>query len=281
MKHTVRLCAIVMVCGIAGLAIFDHFHAAGITRTQGQSERQPKPSFVLVEYNPWAMVIGADSPTFALYDDGTVIYWKSVGRGGKYLSAKLTGQEVSELLKKINPQAIEVLNNHYEPAAGITDQPTYLMAAQRPDGSYKGVSIYGSLRSDGLFLRAKRVPQALIDAFQSVSAYDNSNARDWLPDFIEVMIWPYEYAPDENLAWPKEWPNLSDSKTVKRGDSYSLFIEKSHYGDLSTFLSKRREKQAVQIEGRKWAISIRFPFPNESVWIEVNRQINKELSRKP
>ena len=276
MKHTLCVCVMVVVFGVAG-----QFDQPGFVRTHKQSENQVKPSFVLVEYNPWAMVIGADAPTFALYDDGTLIYWKRADRDGKYVFVRLAAYEMTEILKKLHPDAFDSLNNHYEPAAGITDQPTYLMAVQRPDGSYKGVSIYGSLRSDGLFLRAKQVPQVLIDTFQFVSGYDNPNAEGWLPDFIEVMIWPYEYAPDKNLAWPKGWPTLSDSKTIQRGDMYSLFVEKSRYGNLVTFLSKRREKQAVQIDGKKWAISIRFPFPNESIWIGVKRQINEKRPGKP
>src|SRR5689334_14251271 len=33
-----------------------------------------KPMFVVTERNPWAMVIGSDVPTVALYEDGLLIY---------------------------------------------------------------------------------------------------------------------------------------------------------------------------------------------------------------
>jgi hypothetical protein len=284
-KCLTPICALALVVGLAialSLPIREQVRASESVRTQNQSARELKPSFVLIEYNPWAMVIGADSPSFALYDDGTIIFWKRLGRGGLYLSVKLTEKASSELLRRINPQAFGSLINRYEPAAGITDQPEYLIVVQKPDGQYKGVSIYGSLRRvGGTLLQTKEVPQILIDAFQLVSTYDNADAREWLPDFIEVIIWPYEYAPDKNLPWPKDWPTLRDLKTIKRGDGYSLFIEKSRYGALTTFLSKRREKQAVQIDGKKWAISIRMPFPSESTWNEVKRQIEQDRSRKP
>lgn len=32
-----------------------------------------RPLIVLLEANPWLMAIGSDSPSFALYDDGTAI----------------------------------------------------------------------------------------------------------------------------------------------------------------------------------------------------------------
>lgn len=33
-----------------------------------------QPIILLTIYNPWLMVIGSDEPTFALYDNGLVIY---------------------------------------------------------------------------------------------------------------------------------------------------------------------------------------------------------------
>lgn len=269
MQRLIFVITLACVLGISATSVALTYHQSPAQEAviQNETTRPAKPSFVLIEYNPWAMVIGSDSPTFALYDDGTVIYWKTEGRRGKYLSAKLTNQEVSQILEKVNPQSFGSLNKRYEPAAGISDAPEYLIVLQRSDGSYQGVSIYGSLRgSNGAVTESRKVPQVLIDVFQFASTYDNPKATAWLPDFIEVMIWPYEYAPDKNLVWPKGWPTLNDPKTIKRGDGYSLFIEKSQYGELIAFLSKRREKQAVQIDGKKWAISVRFPFPGESTW---------------
>jgi hypothetical protein len=45
-----------------------------------------EPLVLLTEYNPWAMAIGSDTPTFALYADGTVIYWQGDRTSGKYVT---------------------------------------------------------------------------------------------------------------------------------------------------------------------------------------------------
>jgi hypothetical protein len=58
-----------------------------------------EPVVLLTEYNPWAMAIGSDTPTFALYEDGTVIYWQGDRRSGRYVTAKLTQTQVSRLLE--------------------------------------------------------------------------------------------------------------------------------------------------------------------------------------
>jgi hypothetical protein len=233
------------------------------------AEKTPKPLFVQIEYNPWAMVIGADTPTFALYDDATVIYWRKEARASKYMSAKLTDAEMSQVLEKIKPQEFASLEKRYEPARGITDQPVILMVLRKEDGSYKGVYVYGSIKraNDGTY--AKGVPSLLADIFEFVSSYDNAKATEWLPDYIEVMVWPYEYAPDKDLIWPKGWPDLSDPRTVKRGDGYSIYLGKALFEELRSFLAKRRERQAVRISGKKWAVDVRLPFPDEQIWQDI------------
>jgi hypothetical protein len=241
-----------------------------------QHPETSQPLFVLIKYDPWLMVIGSDSPTFALYDDRTLIYWKQQGRQGKYYSVRLSDEEVSRVLDGVNARALASLEKHYEPAADIEDMPTYLMVFKSPEGSYKSVSIYGPLGGAPEFVtndpQYKSLPQTIDDAYRFVVSYDNPRASAWLPGFIEVMIWPYEYAPDKDLIWPKFWPGPSDPATVRHGDMYSLFIESGHYTELVKFLSKRRERQAVRIDGKKWAVALRFPFPGEHIWNAVRNE---------
>lgn len=45
-------------------------HALGVDPYQG-----PKPVAVLVQTDPWAMVIGSDTPLVAIYDDGGGKKW--------------------------------------------------------------------------------------------------------------------------------------------------------------------------------------------------------------
>jgi len=246
------------------------------SRDLQQHTEAAKPLFVLIKYDPWLMVIGSDSPTFALYDDRTLIYWKQQGRRGKYYSVQLSDEEVSKVLDGINAKAFASFKKRYEPAAGVTDMPEYLIVLKTDDGSYKDVSIYGPLGGAPEYIAKRaeygRLPKPIDDAYRFVIAYDNPRAKAWLPPFIEVMIWPYEYAPDKDLIWPKSWPGTRDSATVSHGDMYSLFIESTHYNDLVDFLARRRERQAVRIDEKKWAVSLRFPFPGENIWNAIRSE---------
>lgn len=64
----------------------------------GQSVDRVQPLIVLVETDPWLMAIGSDSPRFALYDDGLVIYRHE----REYRSVRLADEERRALLASID-----------------------------------------------------------------------------------------------------------------------------------------------------------------------------------
>jgi hypothetical protein len=224
--------------------------------TLAQDNAGPKPLIVMLEANPWLMVIGSDSPSFALYDDGTVIYATGTG----YKSAKLGPDARAALIEKVKPEALAGLARHYDLAPGWSDMPTtYLFVFG--SGGPKAISVYGPLQGD------VQLPPPIGAAYQMLHGYRHPDATDWLPDRIEVMIWPYDYAPDKSIEWPQGWPGLKDPATVKRGEgSYSLYLPAADYPALVALLKTRKEKGAVRIDGHKWAVSFRFPFPQERSW---------------
>lgn len=222
-----------------------------------QARAEPRPLIVLLEANPWLMAVGSDSPAFALYDDGQVIYRTRSG----YKSVKLDARERAALIERVQPQALARVAGHYDVLANVSDQPTEYLFVFGADGP-KAVSVYGSLTQV-----AKLVPAPIGTAYAALHGYQHPRARDWLPDKIEVLIWPYEYAPEESILWPKGWPGLGHPETVKRDEgAYSLFLPASRSRALTALLQTRRERGAVRIDGRKWAVSYRFPFPQEQSW---------------
>ena len=58
-----------------------------------------------------------------------------------------------------------------------------------------------------------------------------------------------------------------DEQTISRGDSFSLFLPISEKEDLLAFLATRQKRGAIEIGGRKWAASLRYPFPREERWL--------------
>jgi hypothetical protein len=222
-------------------------------RTGATSERV-RPIVVLLETEPWAMVIGADSPRFALYRDGLVIY----RRANEYRSVRLNVRERDTLLADLGIDHLACFVGNYGEQA-VTDQPWHHLLIGR-GGPLSPISVYGAVR-------APSTPAPVVAADERLAAFDHPDARPWLPERIEVMIWPYEYAPEPSIIWPSDWPGLDSEYAVRRGNAYSIFLPAAAYPRLIEFLRTRRRRGAVEIGSRKWSAALRFPFPMERMWM--------------
>jgi len=218
-----------------------------------------QPLVLLTEYNPWAMVIGSDSPTFALYANGTVIYWGGERRSGKYLTVALAPSEVAELLKSARLDETKDFGSCYS-IADYTDAPTNVLVVKTETG-YKTIEVYGAIRHTENIPPA-RMPSDLQESFRVLLAFSHANAQEWKPPYIEVMMWPFSYA-KSSVSWPAEFPSIAGENTRRSAQRIELFLPYSELDHYKTFVSKLKPTTAVLLDGKKWAISERIPFPHE------------------
>src|SRR5580658_6134083 len=92
-------------------------------RGSAQSSGFGKPLLWYTEYNPWAMFMGADGPTFTLYQSGQVIYWKDK----KYHLVVLSSPDLQDLLEKFQLTDTFFVRSRWISASDATDQPTYVL----------------------------------------------------------------------------------------------------------------------------------------------------------
>jgi len=222
--------------------------------------KPPQPLVLLYVRDPWRMVIGSDSPRFALYDNGLVIYASGEKEAEKaFLSRLLPMPELKELLASLDlERRLGGLDGKTIDASEKTDQPTTLICYW-VNGQRKAISVYGALRSGAP--ERERVPKPFLEVFDALTGFHAQGAKPWLPPLIEVLIWPFENSKLTPEPWPKEWPGLDDPLTKKREMIYSLFLESKHFSDFLALGRKMRSGQAVLIGGKKWAVSYRIPFP--------------------
>ncbi len=212
-----------------------------------------EPVIVYIETDPWAMMIGSDSPRFVLYDDGTVIYRADAG----YQAVTLAAADSAALAAKVKLAGID----DYTAYTSITDQPSSIIIDFRDN---LAVVAYGATSRH----RNRRdASDKLLGMITLLQEYQNPKSEVWEPEAIEVMIWPYEYAPEASIIWPEEWPGLDHAATIQRGDSYSLLIPINDMDALLAFLETRKARGAVEIGGKKWAVSLRTPLPGEARWM--------------
>ncbi|HEX8846353.1 MAG TPA: hypothetical protein VF791_17025 [Pyrinomonadaceae bacterium] len=238
------------------------------SQNKSKSPAERRPIILLYEINPWLMVLGSDSPAFALYGDGLVIFVRAAEGGGReYASLILDEHERDALISALPTKEFFGLEPRYE-TTGATDQPTTVISLWNDD-QVKTVSVYGGLKIKSN-QKGEGAPQVFIETYEKLKGLDNARAATkWMPEKVEMMIWPYENA-GETLAWPKNWPGTRHPETRKRGDgqdqiSYSIYLSPAQYETLKRQASKK-SLDAVLIDGRKWAFSFRFPFPNEDSW---------------
>lgn len=240
---------------VAAVAALDCPGALTAARRSGT----PAPLLILLETDPWAMVIGSDTPAFALYEDGRAIYRTKSG----YRSVKLAAGELRGFLESLELDALAGSSGGYT-ATEWTDQPqNWLLIYGAKDPIF--IWVYGSFREEAV--RAK-LPPEIVAIRDKLRSFEDGRASKWLPGEFEVMIWPYDYAPDPSIVWPKKWPGLDAPTTRSRGeDRFSLYLPSAVLESLRAFLATRREKGAVEIGGKKWAASFRLPFPHEKLWM--------------
>ena len=235
-------------------------------RTLAAARRSPVPMplVVLRESNPWAGVIASDSPAFALYADGTVIYRTEAG----YKSVRLDGTAQAGLLRSLALADLSRAAGRYE-ASNATDQPDADLLLYAGDKPFY-ISVYGGMTDASV---RGQLPAAIVAAYDILRGFARPDARDWMPDRIEVMIGPYEYAPEPSIIWPKDWPGLDDPTTRKRHeDQYSLYLPATDLEALRKFLANRHERGAVLIGGKKWSVGLRLPFAHEELWMSPKRE---------
>ncbi|MET4014140.1 hypothetical protein ABIB62_003995 [Mucilaginibacter sp. UYP25] len=142
-------------------------------------------------------------------------------------------------------------------ASTSTDQPTNELLMNFD--TLTDIRGYGNLRGDE---KARlQTPKPFLTIYDSLVAYKNIKATVWLPDSIEIMANGYSYAPEKSLIWPKNWPDLKNAATIKRGENfYSIYLDKKPMKNFIKMLSSLKEKQAVEINGQKFSLSLPITF---------------------
>lgn len=216
------------------------------------------PLVVLTETDPWLMVVGSDSPTIAIYENGQVIYKKPADDKAEYYKVNLSHEDLLQTINNLGiNDCLKRLPKHID-VSRATDQPTAKLFLNLD--SVKIINVYGQLR------RARdrdKAPACFINAFNNLIKYQHDRAKEWLPDSIEVMLTNYSYSPEKPLAWPAAWPDLKNKTTIKRGDDlFSIYLDKKYYSAFIKLNSSLKENQAVLVNGQKFSVSYRIPFPN-------------------
>lgn len=234
------------------------------------AEQALEPRIVLMERNPWLHIVGSDSPSFVLYENGLVIFVRTDKEHEKreLASVVLDAVEKESLLTSLQlGKALDGPKDFYRLTL-TTDQPTNTLFVFSRD-NVKRVHLYGSLRS---LHREKEgpdldVPPADLSALLAkLIAFHHPRAQLWQPEKVEIIVQANPGEPNQAIPWPKDLPGINHPYTIKRGALYSIYIDYPRFLELSK-LVKERGGPSFLINGKTWFGSFRFPFPGEATWM--------------
>lgn len=233
-----------------------------LTSCSGQTDKEKygRPIIALIESDPWLMVIGSDVPTFALYENGQIIYKKIVDKETKYFEVTNDKETTQKLIKSFGITDNLMKQEDFIEASTATDQPTNILLLNFDP--VRQLSVYGELRNLKNQAR-KETPKDFLDVYDKIIKFEDKKAIEWLPNTFEVMATKYSYATEKSLKWNSEWNDIKSKSTVKRNeDLYSIYLDKKYYKEFIELLKNMKEKQAVEINGEKYSLTYRLPFPN-------------------
>jgi len=229
-----------------------------------------RPVVALLRHSEWFGAV--DRPLFVLYDDGTAVFpmTRREWIPETYQSVRLDLSNRDRALASLGiAPSLYALRPTYDLAPNVTDQETVFLFVWRGD-SLSRVAVRAPFDAEGGFRSG--VPQPFRDAYNRLTRFEAQSAAPWSAPELEVSAWPYEYAPDDPpVPWPNTWPDLSSPGSACRPDAVvrevcTLRLPADQREPLKALLAKRRDRQAIGINGRKMAVGYRLVFPGDSVW---------------
>jgi hypothetical protein len=231
----------------------------------------------LLQHSYWGG--GFDRPLLLALKDGRVLFPSKSERGYplEYSLVSLEPAQLDSVLVSwgVGP-ALWALDSVYDFAPNVTDQHSfYLLLTEH--GRSKVIQLRSTLVV-GDTMRAA-APSAFQLFYRATRAFAPPNVERWSPDSVEVAIWPYEYAPDDPpVAWPSDWPGLDHARWSREPDEVvgELRYLRLPFADaprLDSIIQGRRERQAIGISGKKWALGYRWLFPAERTWRRVGNRL--------
>ena len=262
---------------VALLGILSCHSPASDTRSDGGSGSSRALRLALFQNSYWGG--GFDRPLFLAYSDGAVLFPRKrlYNIPQEYGSVQLSSSDLDSALARLGLNAsVYALDSLYDFAPGTSDQHSfYLLVAQ--DSEMKLVVIRAGLADSDTLL--SEVPAPFRRLYSGLMSFSPVEAVKWLPDSVQVSIWPYEYAPDNPpLSWPPGWPPLDDSRWHRQANPFvkevrSIQLPFSFASTLDSLLDARRTKQAFGIGGMKWMLDYRWSFPHETAWLALTKRL--------
>lgn len=204
--------------------------------------------------------------TFVLYSSSWAIFSRRDGPVRRYLSAKLSPQELRMLRSEVGIDALAQLNSNYDLSPSAGDVPVRTLSAYPPLAkNYFAVVVRGPLGVlDGrpMTLDVAGPPEPFLRAYTYLTSCVFNEERDWVPDEIAIHLSTTEME-SSDCVWPTQWTlhggtDTARDPTVRRREKYS--VTGVSLSEVQALISRCRG--VVRIDQVFWDVFASATAPN-------------------
>ena len=223
-----------------------------------------QPLIVLTEADHNLWVLGSDVPTFALYENGQIIFRKQISdkwRDYEYYEVKYDRQKIQEIILSLEITDSLIKQDDFIKTSNAFGHNTNILVLNFDKFIEK--KVYGGLRYDEE--AQKNTPKYFLDVFNNIINFNDTLAKKWFPAFFEVFVSETDFRFEKTIKWKDEWNDMNSSTTIQSGENmWSIYIHKKYYEDFLKFINDLKDNEAdLEINGKSYHIyGYRFPFPN-------------------
>jgi len=240
---------------------------------------EPKPILVAQVFGP-LRIDAHDSPTLALYEDGTLIYLHDE-RTAVDPFYRRNVPDAALLAKEIIPFDMAKFPGPYSTASATCQIYTVLWTTTHRiivEGDWQRIlkwkrdpkrDEWNQWDREHAAADAKEwesLPNEIQRALVKLDEQCQMKGEPWLPATIEVVVTPYT-TEGEGVPWPAEWPGLH-AKETRQGQGRSRIIPfpVRALPAVRRFLSSLKGNAPALFEGEKMLPYYRYPLPQEKNW---------------
>lgn len=218
------------------------------------------PVVMVREENPWT---GGSGPTLALYPEGKIIYWSPKAGGGEFHTAQLSEPEKLEFLNRVGVDALPLDGTSNSPGLNYLwlDAATYTVILRSPDRPWRSFANVGSLRGAWRG-QAAGVSAELGAVLDFLATYRHPMEDVWVPETVEVTLWPMEKGDGPVLPWPAGLPTLNAARKDPEEGSYILVLTREQYANIRPMLDHPQRGQRWRLDGKLWLVNVAYRFPH-------------------
>jgi hypothetical protein len=184
---------------------------------------------------------GGSYPKFVLYENGQLIYGKIENERQVYYEVLLSKMEMKNIFNKLGiPKYYFFEENHFNIEHGGEPPETVFII----NNNYKKIiTMYGSISY--MSEQQKKEHKKLVTIYNNIINFidnNNLNAKEWIPDHIEMIIFDFldqdEWMGLEEYEWPSNFPDLSSSDTIEIIHRNNIFYDVIDYIDYILIIHK-------------------------------------------